>query len=216
MGGYDYRPQREDTDVVGARVGAAIIDSLVVFVVTFVFVFVAASLAIGSGAGGVEALVVLGAFVFVLAYYFLLEGLWEGQTVGKRALDIRVLKESGRPIGIGESVLRNLLRIVDGFFYYAVGFAFMATSDKRMRLGDRVAGTVVVRATPRRHGGRDPTGRDRREDRWNEPDRRGRDGRDGDARRTERDRRGGGQSGGDGGWNDRDRRERNRDDDGRY
>lgn len=153
MSGYPYRPDRDDTDVIGARIGAAIIDSVLVGLISALFAILGVTVALGSNSGGIAVIIALFGFVIAFGYYLLLEGLWDGQTVGKKLLNIKVVKESGHPIDLGDSVIRNLLRIVDGLFYYAVGFVFMASSDKRMRLGDRVANTVVVKATPRQTGG---------------------------------------------------------------
>jgi hypothetical protein len=70
--------------------------------------------------------------------------LWHGQTPGKRAVGIRVLKDSGRPITAIEGIGRNLMRAVDGFMFYAVGIITMLISPQNRRLGDYVAGTIVV------------------------------------------------------------------------
>lgn len=77
-------------------------------------------------------------------YHTLLEGLF-GATLGKKICDIRVLKADFTPCGIGAGFLRNLLRIVDSFLYYLVGAIALAGTLKWQRLGDRAAGTVVVR-----------------------------------------------------------------------
>jgi len=69
----------------------------------------------------------------------------QGATLGKRILGLRVVKIDGSPIGWSESIIRNLLRIIDGLFAYLVGAILIWTSPQRQRLGDRVAKTVVVR-----------------------------------------------------------------------
>jgi uncharacterized RDD family membrane protein YckC len=51
----------------------------------------------------------------------------------------------GSPISWSESVIRNLLRIIDGLFGYLVGAILIWTSPLKQRLGDRVANTVVIR-----------------------------------------------------------------------
>jgi uncharacterized RDD family membrane protein YckC len=77
-------------------------------------------------------------------YFTLLEGHY-GQTIGKMALNIKVVRESdGMPIDYGESAVRTVLRIIDGLFDYLIGAIFIWTSDQKQRLGDRVAHTVVV------------------------------------------------------------------------
>jgi len=82
---------------------------------------------------------VIGGFL----YHSLLEGLL-GATLGKRLCGITVLKADFSPCGLGAGFLRNLLRIVDGFFYYLVAAVSMAGTLKWQRLGDLAAGTVVV------------------------------------------------------------------------
>jgi len=77
-------------------------------------------------------------------YFTLLEGHY-GQTIGKMALNIKVVREAdGMPIDYGQAAVRTVLRIIDGLFDYLIGAIFIWTSDKEQRLGDRVAHTVVV------------------------------------------------------------------------
>ncbi len=93
--------------------------------------------------GPIVALSVVGLVVWFL-YFTLLEGRY-GQTVGKMALSIKVVREAdGAPIDYGEAAVRTVLRIIDGLFDYLVGAIFIWTSDEKQRLGDRVAHTVVV------------------------------------------------------------------------
>ena len=153
MPGYGRVPTRVDSDVVGSRIAAAIVDSIVGIVVYFLL---AALFLGGAGATGDEGAAAGGFFIsfFILPfavftlYYLLLEGLWDGYTIGKKVMGIKVVKESGGQISVGDSLLRNILRFIDGLFYYLVGFVFMAMSDRKQRLGDRIASTVVVTDTP--------------------------------------------------------------------
>ncbi len=82
--------------------------------------------------------------IIPFAYYIIMEAM-TGATVGKMALGIRVVKLDGSPISWGESIIRNLLRIIDGLFGYLLGAIFVWTSPTKQRLGDRAAKTVVVR-----------------------------------------------------------------------
>lgn len=82
--------------------------------------------------------------VVSLAYFVVLEAIW-GATVGKRAVGIRVVHEDGSPIGWGGSFVRNVLRLVDGWFFYLIGAFFASRSPRGQRVGDRAAHTVVVR-----------------------------------------------------------------------
>jgi uncharacterized RDD family membrane protein YckC len=94
-----------------------------------------------DGGPGFLVVVIVGAIGFL--YLWLGEGLF-GATLGKAAMRLRVRDLAGNRAGLGKSLLRNLLRIVDGIGVYLVGFIFALTSKTRQRLGDRVAGTVVV------------------------------------------------------------------------
>lgn len=95
-----------------------------------------------------SATVGLGAVIVFLVewgYYVLCESLWSGRTPGKRALGLRVVKEGGYPITVTDSVLRNLLRAADFLpMGYAAGLSVMIWDGRFRRLGDLVAGTMVV------------------------------------------------------------------------
>jgi uncharacterized RDD family membrane protein YckC len=85
------------------------------------------------------------AFSIYWGYFAVFEALWNGQTPGKRWAGIRVIKETGRPITACEAIARNLMRAVDGFpGIYAVGIITMLLNPRNRRLGDFVAGTIVV------------------------------------------------------------------------
>jgi len=59
---------------------------------------------------------------------------------------IKVVREDGRPIDMNQALTRNILRIIDGFIGYLIGAILIWRSDKKQRLGDRWAKTVVVKA----------------------------------------------------------------------
>ncbi len=90
------------------------------------------------------ALAILFLFCIYWGYFAVFEIFWHGQTPGKRAVGIRVVKDSGRPITAIEGIGRNLMRVVDGILFYAVGVITMLISRENRRLGDYVAGTIVV------------------------------------------------------------------------
>lgn len=75
--------------------------------------------------------------------------LWEtlagGRTPGKRLAGIRVVREDGGPPGLVESLVRNLLRAVELPLAYAPAILAVALGPRQQRLGDLVAGTLVVR-----------------------------------------------------------------------
>lgn len=85
-------------------------------------------------------------FLIFWGYYIAFEILWNGQTPGKRAVGIRVLKDGGYPIGFLDSVVRNLLRPVDFLpFLYGLGAVVIFCNRRCKRIGDFAAGTVVVK-----------------------------------------------------------------------
>jgi uncharacterized RDD family membrane protein YckC len=93
----------------------------------------------------VPAIGILFVFCVYWGYFAFFEIIWKGQTPGKRLAKIRVIKESGRPINAYEAIARNLLRGIDGLpVMYGVGIVCMMLNSQNRRLGDYVAGTVVV------------------------------------------------------------------------
>jgi uncharacterized RDD family membrane protein YckC len=135
---------------IGPRFVAQLVDS-VIFVVLFYLIGVA--LSGGFTFGGIGRLMDTAPFPFygvcglsVFVYYIVLEGL-QGATVGKMVVKIRVVREDGSACGFGPALVRNLLRIVDGLpFLYIIGLVLISRSDRKQRLGDRVAKTIVIKA----------------------------------------------------------------------
>ncbi len=89
-------------------------------------------------------IVLLGLFAIFVGYFVFFETLWQGQTPGKRMAQIRVIREDGRPIGLPQATLRALLRVFDDILVGLVGFLFIVQGRQEKRLGDWVAGTVVI------------------------------------------------------------------------
>jgi uncharacterized RDD family membrane protein YckC len=91
------------------------------------------------------AIYILANFVIYVGYFAVFEVFWRGQTPGKRWAGIRVIKDSGRPITGFEAIARNAIRIIDQIpGIYAIGIVTMLLNAKNKRLGDFVAGTLVV------------------------------------------------------------------------
>jgi uncharacterized RDD family membrane protein YckC len=85
-------------------------------------------------------------FALLWGYFAVLEGVWSGQTPGKRLLRLRVVGVRGEPVTFTQAAIRNLLRIVDFLpLYYALGVIVIFASSRSQRLGDLAAGTVVIR-----------------------------------------------------------------------
>jgi uncharacterized RDD family membrane protein YckC len=92
---------------------------------------------------------VMGILVFLIfsSYFAFFEWIWSGQTPGKRWLKLRVIREDGRPITFWEAAVRNLLRTFDMMPYpfYSIGLISVFYTTRDQRVGDMVAGTVVIR-----------------------------------------------------------------------
>jgi uncharacterized RDD family membrane protein YckC len=150
----------------GSRLLAALIDMLCMLL----FLIIAMAIALSGRAGEDESwkrvaenasshepwtrglsvaatiLVMLSVFVVAWGYYIICEMVTGGSSPGKRALGLRVIRDNGLPIGFTQSMLRNLVRIVDFLPWgYGVGLIAVFASRRSQRLGDMVAGTLVVR-----------------------------------------------------------------------
>jgi uncharacterized RDD family membrane protein YckC len=98
-----------------------------------------------GGAKWVIAIFVVIPFLLQWGYFTLFEGLWHGQTPGKRVARIRVIQQSGRALTIFESLSRNFVRAIDFLpTFYVVGTISIFATSRNQRLGDLVAGTLVV------------------------------------------------------------------------
>ena len=92
------------------------------------------------------ALIILFQFALAWGYYVCFEGLNDGQTPGKRAFKLRVVRDGGFSVTFSASAVRNLARVIDAQpgLLYAVGAISVLTSKTGKRLGDILAGTFVV------------------------------------------------------------------------
>lgn len=153
-----------DVAGIGSRFIGALVDTLVIAVILFFLNALLGFILDVVGANGVVeplldsdedaswvvglvlALYVLLNFVVISGYYILFEMIWNGQTVGKRAAHIRVVRVNGNPAGFLEIVVRNLVRMVDFLpMAYGVGLITMFFNQHARRLGDFAAGTIVIK-----------------------------------------------------------------------
>ncbi|MGA8938910.1 MAG: RDD family protein [Acidobacteriaceae bacterium] len=142
---------------VGSRFVAVLLDSLIlvaIFLLEFLALLMIAAAGTATPATGkladtaekwFIALVIFFNFCIIWGYFALLEAYWHGQTPGKRAMKLRVIKDSGRQITLFEALARNLVRVVDYLpGMYLIGVITMLCNKRNQRLGDLVAGTIVV------------------------------------------------------------------------
>ena len=122
---------------------------LVVMVIAFLIISDAANFGarLANAPKWVIALLVIIQFIIINGYFAIFEWLWSGQTPGKRWLKLRVIREDGRPISFFEAMIRNLIRVIDFIVppFYSVGLVSVFATERDQRVGDLVAGTVVVR-----------------------------------------------------------------------
>ncbi len=142
----------------GRRAAAHLIDLVLCYgsvaVLAIVLLFAAGGAGAVTGAmngvtGASVGLVLLALFAAQWIYFAAWEGL-TGRTPGKSALRLRVVTTAGRPVQLGAAALRNILRAADVLpNAYVVGLVSMAVSRRFQRLGDLVAGTMVIVEPPR-------------------------------------------------------------------
>lgn len=143
-----------DVAGIGSRFLATMVDTLLI-IILMVIVNVASlfltTILLGSNWVDEAVVVWVGAILGLISfglfwgYYIVFEMMWNGQSPGKRWVGLRVLKLDGTPITLVESVVRNLIRLIDFLpFYYGFGVVTMFINEQSRRLGDLAAGTLVV------------------------------------------------------------------------
>ena len=143
---------------IGSRAAAAIVDQIIIglsivaifFVVAFLFAMIAGG-DIGKGFEAVfgswaTAVMIFAMFALSWGYYVFFEALSDGQTPGKKMFGLRVVQDGGYSISFGASAVRNIIRILDAQpgIFYVVGMVSAVFSRTAKRVGDHVAGTIVV------------------------------------------------------------------------
>jgi uncharacterized RDD family membrane protein YckC len=130
----------------GSRMLAVLIDLLVLVAATLVALVVGTMSALFARLAGNLLLFVL-PFAVLFGYFIVFEWRMNGQTLGKRLLDLRVIDDRGFSIDLFQAVIRNLLRLIDmmPFICHGVGGLAALCNSRQKRLGDSAAGTLVVK-----------------------------------------------------------------------
>jgi uncharacterized RDD family membrane protein YckC len=125
------------------RFMALMIDSIIGSAAAVIAILAAAAI----GGDVAAAIVAASAFlVFYVAYHVVFEVAAGGRTVGKRAAGLRVVKDGGGPVGLRASLIRNLMRLIEGIItMYVPAIIAVLSTRNNQRLGDLAAGTLVVR-----------------------------------------------------------------------
>ncbi len=147
--GYGYPQQQDYPGYPQAGYGAApsyanwgqrflgtLVDGLI-FLVPYILIIVSQ----GKGV-----LLAIGAIIIIgIAIWQLIQEGKTGQTVGKKALGIRLVRESdGQPLGVGMAFVRRLAHFLDSIACY-LGWLWPAWDAKRQTFADKVCGSIVIR-----------------------------------------------------------------------
>jgi uncharacterized RDD family membrane protein YckC len=141
-----------ETAGIGSRAGAHIMDWLLLGII-FILLFTALAQTTTLFAEGIAAiakdyvgaLALLLFFVIQYSYFVLTEFYMGGKTLGKKWMGIRVIQDNGQALTMLSSLIRNFLRVIDGLpVFYSLGIIVSFLHKKDKRIGDMLAGTVVV------------------------------------------------------------------------
>lgn len=151
---------------IGGRTYALMVDYLILslalvslfFVSSFLAAYVMALISAALGTTKIElwlfAIAALTGFIIYVGYFVLFETFQNGQTPGKKLASIQVVREDGRPVAFPQSVMRALLRPVDDLLW--IGFFMIILGKQEKRLGDWLAGTLVVQTQTKSSQKRSP------------------------------------------------------------
>ena len=131
----------------GERIAGAILDDLIKY--AYIFLLVVMSV-YTHFADTLEAVYIIIIFLPYCFYTLASEIFMNGQTLGKRILNIRVVSLDGGQATTGQYVIRWLFMPIDFYFtFYSCAVLTVAFSTRHQRLGDMIAGTIVIKTTPR-------------------------------------------------------------------
>ena len=133
----------------GERIAARLIDLLFFFVLYILFILVGLISSVIKG----EVVIMILLIIYLLGYVFynfLFELFFNGQSIGKRFLKIKVISLDGGQPTMGQYFMRWLFRLVDFVFTLQIGgLIAIAVTENKQRIGDVVAGTTVIKMVPR-------------------------------------------------------------------
>lgn len=129
------------------RALAFLIDSIILFILWFIFILITGNAFYEIYQFGGAPIFILSSFI--VSYFFVFESLNNGQSIGKLALGIRVISADGSSPKYYDLLIRNIFILFDVLLSLgAVGFLFIASTEKSQRIGDLIAQTLVIKITP--------------------------------------------------------------------
>lgn len=134
----------------GDRIVARIIDMLIA--VAYVIIIIAFTIGFSGNGGSSSSTMVIMIFLFlpIVFYDLVCEIALNGQSPGKRVRNIKVISITGEQPSFSQYLIRWLFRLIDfSFSSGLVALIMVAVSEKKQRLGDLIAGTTLVKTTPR-------------------------------------------------------------------
>lgn len=142
---------------VGSRFIALIIDGIILGIIMILIAipFGATTMMLGlvSSAGIYNIFSIIAMYSTLMIIWFVISLLYfsyfeskTGQTLGKKLVNIKVVSVKGGKISFGAALIRTILRIIDGQGAYLLGLIIILVSEKKQRLGDMAAKSVVVKA----------------------------------------------------------------------
>lgn len=141
----------------GSRIAAAFLDFLIQSIVMLLVILTAFFIILGGNLSNISSLdniawfssiIMILIFFIFYGYFILTEILMNGQTIGKKLLGLRVIRENGAPISLVQSLIRNILKLsVD---LTGIGVIMIMFSKKCKRIGDMASSTIVIAEDPRR------------------------------------------------------------------
>lgn len=130
----------------GQRFGAYIIDTILMGVVSNI---ISGSMTVfyrgETNSDSYIYTMLLLTMLLTLTYHALLPVIWDGQTVGKRALNIRIVRLNGHPITLWSMILRNVIGYWLSGTFMSLGFLWILFDERNQGWHDKLAGTIVVR-----------------------------------------------------------------------
>ena len=137
---------------VPSRILSAVIDLVVQLTLLFTGIFLISELAAGSSESGSDAASLVLLLAVLVGYPVVLEWLWRGKTLGKAAMGQRVVRDDGGPIRLRQAAVRGVVGFFERYMLFGIIPIVASLSSRRgQRIGDMLAGTVVISERGARH-----------------------------------------------------------------